>query len=255
MSGVPAIDLVERLSLFGSLSPHELRDLLKSARTSTRHPGEVVVKQGDHVDNVYVVLSGEASVELDGAAVDPPIRAGECLGELAVLDGVPRAATVTALAHLTLLEFSADVFAQVLEDFPEVRLQVRRALTGRLRQVSSGWARLAVDIDVLLESFFALQGSPDQGDRSTSVQAAGDLLRRLATESSAAVMPLDALTPAERKVSDLVARGLSNAAVAAELLVSEHTVASHLKHIYVKLGLASRVELASAVLRAKSFQL
>lgn len=254
MSGAPAIDLVERLSLFASLSPHELRELMTSARMSTRHPGEVIVKQGDHADNVYVVLSGEARVELDGAAIDPPIREGECLGELAVLDGAQRAATVTALAPLTLLEFSAETFAQVLEDFPEVRLQVRRALTLRLRQVSMGWARLAVDIDVLLESYFALQGSADQSDRSTSVQAAGDLLRRFAAESSSAVTPLDALTPAERKISDLVARGLSNAAMAAELFVSEHTVASHLKHIYAKLGMASRVELASAVLRVKSFQ-
>ena len=253
MNGLPGIELVERLSLFSSLSRQDLTELLTRARVSARKPGEVVVEQGDHADSVYVVLSGEARVELDGAEVDPPIREGECLGELAVLDGVPRAATVIALTPLTLLEFAADSFAQVLEDFPELRLHVRRALTARLRQVSMGWAQLAVDIDVLLESYFALQSSTDQGDRRSSVQAAADLLRRMAAHPSSVVTPLDALTPAERKVSDLVARGLSNAAVAAELVVSEHTVASHLKHIYVKLGLSSRVELAGAVLRAQSF--
>ncbi len=245
---------MERLSLFASLSSQDLTDLLSHARVTTRLPGEVVVKQGENAGSVYVVLSGEARVELDGAEVDPPIREGECLGELAVLDGAPRAATVIALTPLTLLEFAADAFAHVLETFPGLRLTIRRALTTRLRQVSMGWAQLAVDIDVLLESYFALQGSADQGDRRTSVQAAGDLLRRLAAESSSAVTPLDALTPAERKVSELVARGLSNAAMAAELVVSEHTVASHLKHIYVKLDLSSRVELAAAVLRTRSFQ-
>ena len=61
---------------------------------------------------------------------------------------------------------------------------------------------------------------------------------------------LEALSPAERRVADLVAGGLSNAAVAAELFLSEHTVASHLKHIYVKLGLPSRVALAGVVLRS-----
>ncbi|GAA4508350.1 helix-turn-helix transcriptional regulator [Nonomuraea ferruginea] len=53
-----------------------------------------------------------------------------------------------------------------------------------------------------------------------------------------------ALTPSELRVARLVARGLTNREVAAELFVSPHTVDSHLRHAFAKLGVSSRVELA-----------
>jgi DNA-binding NarL/FixJ family response regulator len=53
-----------------------------------------------------------------------------------------------------------------------------------------------------------------------------------------------ALTPSERRVAALVARGRTNREVAAELVLSEKTVESHLSHVYRKLGVRSRSELA-----------
>jgi DNA-binding CsgD family transcriptional regulator len=53
-----------------------------------------------------------------------------------------------------------------------------------------------------------------------------------------------ALTPTEHRVAELVAQGLTNAEVAATLFLSAKTVAAHLTHVYVKLGLRSRGELA-----------
>jgi DNA-binding CsgD family transcriptional regulator len=52
------------------------------------------------------------------------------------------------------------------------------------------------------------------------------------------------LTSAERRVADLVAEGRTNREVAAALFLGESTVASHLTHIYGKLGVRSRTELA-----------
>ena len=52
------------------------------------------------------------------------------------------------------------------------------------------------------------------------------------------------LTPAERRVANLVADGKTNREVAATLFLGERTVASHLTHIYAKLGVRSRTELA-----------
>jgi pimeloyl-ACP methyl ester carboxylesterase/DNA-binding CsgD family transcriptional regulator len=57
------------------------------------------------------------------------------------------------------------------------------------------------------------------------------------------------LTEAERNVALLVTDGLSNPAIASQLFVSRHTVESHLKHAYAKLGVSSRLELAALALR------
>ena len=54
----------------------------------------------------------------------------------------------------------------------------------------------------------------------------------------------EGLTPAERRVADLVAAGRTNAEVASALFLAERTVASHLTHVYAKLGVRSRTELA-----------
>ena len=57
----------------------------------------------------------------------------------------------------------------------------------------------------------------------------------------------NSLTESERSVADLVTGGLTNRKVAARLFLSPHTVDAHLRHIYRKLGIASRVELARMV--------
>jgi DNA-binding CsgD family transcriptional regulator len=57
------------------------------------------------------------------------------------------------------------------------------------------------------------------------------------------------LTGAEVRVAELVASGMTNRAIAEQLIVSPHTVDAHLKHMYVKLGIHSRVELTVLALR------
>jgi DNA-binding CsgD family transcriptional regulator len=62
----------------------------------------------------------------------------------------------------------------------------------------------------------------------------------------------DSLTDAERGLAELVGRGMTNKEIAAELFLSRHTVDSHLRHIYRKLDINSRVELARLVALARA---
>jgi DNA-binding CsgD family transcriptional regulator len=57
------------------------------------------------------------------------------------------------------------------------------------------------------------------------------------------------LTPAELRVVELASEGLTNPQIAGRLFISRYTVATHLAHVFAKLGLSSRVELAAAVAR------
>jgi pimeloyl-ACP methyl ester carboxylesterase/DNA-binding CsgD family transcriptional regulator len=72
---------------------------------------------------------------------------------------------------------------------------------------------------------------------------------RARARSGRAATGWGSLTEAERSVAVLVAEGLSNPAIASRLFVSRHTVESHLKHAYAKLGISSRVELAGLARR------
>jgi DNA-binding CsgD family transcriptional regulator len=73
------------------------------------------------------------------------------------------------------------------------------------------------------------------------LRASGARPRRLALSG------VDALTGAERRVAELAARGLTNRQIAQELLVSVATVETHLRHVFQKLDIGSRRELAEDV--------
>ena len=77
----------------------------------------------------------------------------------------------------------------------------------------------------------------------SGVHAAGTRLRHW-THADRPAFGWDSLTDAERRVADLVAQGLSNRQVANRVFLSPHTVAFHLRHIFWKLGVTSRVQLA-----------
>jgi pimeloyl-ACP methyl ester carboxylesterase/DNA-binding CsgD family transcriptional regulator len=101
---------------------------------------------------------------------------------------------------------------------------------------------------------------PWAGDTGAVLAAIERFVRRFgglrrATRTGAGARPARAatgwgsLTEAERITALLAAEGLSNPAIASRLFVSRHTVESHLKHAYAKLGVSSRVELAALALR------
>ena len=77
----------------------------------------------------------------------------------------------------------------------------------------------------------------------SALRAAGTRLRHW-THADRPAFGWDSLTDAERRIADLVAQGLSNRQVANRVFLSTHTVAFHLRHIFWKLGITSRVQLA-----------
>jgi len=64
--------------------------------------------------------------------------------------------------------------------------------------------------------------------------------------------PASGLTPTERRVADLIAQGRSNREVARAMFVTENTVQTHARHIFQKLGVRSRTELAARLLATSS---
>jgi cAMP-dependent protein kinase regulator len=107
---------VEEMPLFRDLSPTQLDLLLSRLEPVTVAPGEVVVRQGDPGDRFFVIRSGRLEVERDGRSLGT-LGAGEAFGEIALLRGVPRTATVRALGPAALLALRAADFHDLLAGY------------------------------------------------------------------------------------------------------------------------------------------
>ncbi len=100
--------------LFDLLSQEEIVHFAQSARVKPFAPGEVAVQQGDQGSSLYFVLQGEMLVEVDGVRV-AELGCGRMFGEMSLLTGEPRAATVRALTEVLLAELPKSAIAELLD--------------------------------------------------------------------------------------------------------------------------------------------
>jgi len=99
-------------------------------------PGEALFKKGDSAVCMYVVLSGELRVG-DGNKIFEQLPAGGLVGEMALIDHAPRAATVTALTDCTLAPIDEKRFLFLTQQTPSFALNVMRVLSQRLRRMDA----------------------------------------------------------------------------------------------------------------------
>lgn len=128
--------------LFASMSTNDCRDLAAAATVHSLKRGARVFEEGDESFSCFVVVSGEVDVtpnRRDGV-VAPVRRLGpnEIFGELGVLLGRPRSATVTATRAATLIEIPADDLRRAITENPLALEQVSRLLAGRLVATTRG---------------------------------------------------------------------------------------------------------------------
>jgi CRP-like cAMP-binding protein len=130
---------LHQVALFADLSPDDLYELSKLAREITVEAPAIVVQEGDLGDDLYVITAGqtEASVKRNGKErVIGTAGAGSVIGEMAVIDGHPRSATVRASTpKVQLLLISGMDFRHVLANRSDLSAQIMRMITQRLRQV------------------------------------------------------------------------------------------------------------------------
>jgi CRP-like cAMP-binding protein len=127
------------LPLFEGVSRRELRRIVREAEFAEFGPGEAVVSTGGPSDFFYVILGGDARVAAKPAA--QPLTTGDYFGEMGLLSGEPRSATVIATTDLHVMRLPRRAFDDVVERHPAV---ARRFLTGlgdRVRDLEHQAAR------------------------------------------------------------------------------------------------------------------
>ncbi len=137
-AGVAAL---ETIPFFAGVEREDLERILRIGRRSTFEPGQAIVERGDLGDGMYIVLRGTARVEVGGRYHD--LRAGNFFGEMAVLAGRKRTATVRAQDEVHALKIPSEQFQAFLLRHPGVAVTMLRSLAERLREVQErvdSWA-------------------------------------------------------------------------------------------------------------------
>ena len=141
-SGAPAklgqdekMTYLQRVHLFEACSPRQLRAIARIAEVQEVSPGAVLARLGEPGDRFYVVVDGSAHVEV--AQYRNRIGPGEFFGEMSLLDGQPRSATVVADTPMRILMIPRREFVTLLREVPSLTERILIALCQRLRHAEA----------------------------------------------------------------------------------------------------------------------
>jgi CRP/FNR family transcriptional regulator, cyclic AMP receptor protein len=123
-----------RIPLFSAVSNRGLRSIVAAADEVTVKPGKDLVREGEHGRHLYVVVEGSVKVVRGGRKV-ATLGPGDFFGELALVSGAPRTATVTTETDSTLMVLDPRRFEVVMTEEPQVAKAVMATLGDRLRLV------------------------------------------------------------------------------------------------------------------------
>jgi CRP-like cAMP-binding protein len=127
-------DALAQVPLFAGLAPRYVRRLADLTEEQRFMEGAHVVREGDVGDTLYVILEGEARVVSHGGRTLNRLRPGDFFGEISLLDGGPRTASVVAMTPLTMLALSRSVFLTAIQREPEVAVRLLSYTASMLRR-------------------------------------------------------------------------------------------------------------------------
>ncbi len=163
-------DALAGVSIFAGVDSARLAELAASAERVSVRAGSFVFRQGDEPDALFVLLSGR----VEAIAGTPPrvlrvLGRGDAIGELALLTGSPRSASVRARRDSELLRLDAGAVARLLADEPTFATALTRSLAAQL-QASQG---LDVQPSPIPETVavVALPGAPTAAELATELSA------------------------------------------------------------------------------------
>jgi CRP/FNR family transcriptional regulator/CRP/FNR family cyclic AMP-dependent transcriptional regulator len=136
-----------RIPLLRDVSPDSLEQLTRCLRRRVYHRGEVIFHQGDPGDTMHLVRSGRIKIVVPSESGDEAVLAilgpGDCFGELAVIDGGPRSASVVAMEQVETLMLGRQDFLAFFRGNSEAAERLVVNLARIIRRVNEDVADLA----------------------------------------------------------------------------------------------------------------
>ncbi|MDQ6660209.1 MAG: cyclic nucleotide-binding domain-containing protein [Chloroflexota bacterium] len=129
-------DTLSRVDLFHNLNKKELQALARVCKEQQYSAGTTVISEGTTGVGLYILTKGEVRITQGDKQLNTA-GAGEVLGEMSLLDDLPRSATVTAVDDVTALLLPSWEFRVTVKDHPDIALKLLSVLSKRLRKAQS----------------------------------------------------------------------------------------------------------------------
>jgi CRP/FNR family transcriptional regulator, cyclic AMP receptor protein len=132
----PKIELLRSIPLFAGCSRADIEHIAQLADEVDLPVGKVLMRQGDHGDEMFVIAAGSVTVEKDGRKIAER-GVGDTIGDIALLSEGPRTATVTTATPARLFVLGHREFHSLMDQFPTVRMTILEGLAARYRNLDT----------------------------------------------------------------------------------------------------------------------
>jgi CRP/FNR family transcriptional regulator, cyclic AMP receptor protein len=126
------IEMLQEIPIFSYLTKKQLEEVARHADEVEVEAGHVLAQEGARGGELFVIVSGTATVTRRGEKL-ATLERGDFVGEMSLLDGKPRSASVVADEDMTVLIISAREFEPLLLAVPKLGVRLLMALAARLR--------------------------------------------------------------------------------------------------------------------------
>ncbi|WP_457599925.1 Crp/Fnr family transcriptional regulator [Hydrogenivirga sp.] len=197
------LDFLRKSVLFQNLPESDLRKISLRFETIDLPMGEVLFYEKDNSSDMYLVLEGKVRASLfdeqGNELVLAELGPGEFLGEMSMIDQLPRSATVIAEEPTRLATLSREAFLKILRENPDIAINVIRALVARLRRTDDMVEALAFrNVESRIVKFLIdtgkEKGSMEGGKYKLRKMTHRDLASRVGSSREAVTKALKALT-------------------------------------------------------------
>lgn len=130
------IEFVAQIPMFSEFSKRELSQVAALTAPAELKKGTVLTRQGADGGIAFIIGTGRAEVTRNGRRL-AQLGPGDVVGELSLIDGEPRSATVTALSDLEVLELDRRDLLKLMQKAPSVVKKLLESLSQRLRDVDA----------------------------------------------------------------------------------------------------------------------
>ncbi len=197
------IDILKKVPIFSGIGSKDLEKIVAVTHQKKYRKDNMILIEEEAGQTMFILMSGQVKVSRiseDGREVILAVMGeGDFFGELSLLDGQSRSANVTVIKDAEMLLINRDDFLNMLNEFPQIAIQLLRELAGRMRKsdsqikslslknatgkVTGTIHRLAEDIGILADNRVSIENLPTQQDLAnmagTSRETISRVLQRL----------------------------------------------------------------------------